>query len=373
MADPTAYTISYSFTGFQNDDPDSPLPAQYVDGELQDIQTAIASLRSAVMDIRRSDGTIRNGVVTVESLSPGLLTGIEQPTDWATATAYAVDDTVFEGPKFYIALEDHTSDDFATDLAAGKWRELTDFTPSGVIAAENVVYDGSGSGLAAETVQAAVDEVKAELDDHAATAVALANLGADVLIKLLPVGLGPLAYSGTTEPSGWLFCYGQEISRTTYAALFAAIGTTHGVGDGSTTFNLPDKRGRVGAGKDNMGGTSANRLTNLSGGVDGDTLGATGGLETHVLTTGQMPAHTHAGTTESNGAHTHTVSFSLGFNNGGGGGNGYFALPADDVTGSSGAHTHTVTIDSAGGGTAHNNVQPTIVLNYIIFAGVAVA
>jgi microcystin-dependent protein len=150
-------------------------------------------------------------------------------------------------------------------------------------------------------------------------------------------------YAGTTEPSGWLFCYGQAVDRTTYAALFTAISTTYGVGDGSTTFNLPDLRGRVVAGKDDMGGVSANRLTDQSGGLNGDTLGDTGGAETHTLITAEMPAHTHT--------HSHTSTTS------GGGSNLVGSVDSSSVSEPTG---------STGGGGAHNNVQPTIILNYII-------
>src|SRR5690606_12877743 len=90
------------------------------------------------------------------------------------------------------------------------------------------------------------------------------------------VPIGTVAdFAGTSAPAGWLLCYGQAVSRTTYAALFAVLGTTYGAGNGSSTFNLPDCRGRVVAGKDNMGGASANRLTGQSGGLNGDNLGAT--------------------------------------------------------------------------------------------------
>jgi microcystin-dependent protein len=159
--------------------------------------------------------------------------------------------------------------------------------------------------------------------------------------SFVPAG-AVMEYSGTTEPAGWLFCYGQAISRTTYARLFAAISTTHGTGDGSTTFNVPDRRGRVAAGKDNMGGTSANRLTGLSGGVDGDTLGAVGGAESHTLTIAQMPAHTHPTT------HQNQPSYQ------GGAVNAESDNAGADVTG------------STGGDGAHNNVQPTIIQNFII-------
>lgn len=151
-------------------------------------------------------------------------------------------------------------------------------------------------------------------------------------------------YAGASEPAGWLLCYGQAVSRTTYAALFTAISTTYGVGDGSTTFNVPDLRGRVVAGQDDMGGSSANRLTGQSGGVNGDTLAATGGEETHTLSIAEMPAHTHAQqadtllTSGAGVADASVVNFGL--------------------TGG--------TTQSTGGGGAHNNVQPTIILNYII-------
>lgn len=183
----------------------------------------------------------------------------------------------------------------------------------------------------------------------------------------MPVG-SVVDYVGTTAPSGWLLCYGQAVSRTTYAVLFAVIGTTFGTGDGSTTFNLPDFRGRVAAGKDNMGGTAASRLTTAKGGVDGATLGSAGGVEEHTLTTAQIPAHTHTGTTGSSGNHSHTVSYVER-------GDGFGSSPAmssatgaeTKATSTSGAHTHDFTTASGGGtGGAHPNVQPTIVMNKII-------
>ena len=94
-----------------------------------------------------------------------------------------------------------------------------------------------------------------------------------------------------TAPSGWLLCFGQAISRAGNSGLFAAIGTVFGVGDGSTTFNLPDYRGRVPLGKDNMGGASANRVTS----AQADAIGGAEGAENNSLTEAQMPAHVHTG------------------------------------------------------------------------------
>ena len=160
---------------------------------------------------------------------------------------------------------------------------------------------------------------------------------------IMPTG-ALMPYAGTSAPTGFLLCYGQAISRSTYADLFSAISTTYGTGDGSSTFNLPDLRGRVVAGQDDMGGSSADRLTDQTGGLNGDTLGDTGGSETHTLSTAQMPAHTH----------TVAAQQQVGGDSTNRGGSGQLGAAA------------TITTSSTGSGSAHNNVQPTIILNYII-------
>lgn len=117
-------------------------------------------------------------------------------------------------------------------------------------------------------------------------------------------------YAAASIPSNYLLPYGQAISRAAYPALHAlaaAAGYPNGVGDGSTTFNLPDYRGRSGVGKDDMGGTAAGRVTSPETGVAGATLGAAGGTQSLALTSGQIPAHTHALT----GAPTKTGTVTL--------------------------------------------------------------
>jgi microcystin-dependent protein len=103
----------------------------------------------------------------------------------------------------------------------------------------------------------------------------------------LPVGSYLFSATGTF-PAGYLACAGQNVSRATYAALFAKIGTTYGAGDGSTTFGIPDCRGRAPFGKDDMGGSAASRITAGNSGINGATLGAAGGDE-------RLHAHTHSG------------------------------------------------------------------------------
>lgn len=226
------------------------------------------------------------------------------------------------------------------------------------ITASSKLIDASIS--AAKLATGAVTTAKI-LDDAVTTAkildanVTYAKLAAAVTSTLVPPG-SVWAYGGTSAPSGWLLCDGSAISRATYSALFTAISTTYGAGDTTTTFNIPDIRGRVIAGQDDMGGTSANRLTNpasTTGGIDGDVLGGTGGSETHALTSAQQAEHTHGFTASVGG-----LQVLVGTVTGGSSGSG------DDhnhsVTGTTG--TRQVTVAA----TAHNVVQPTIILNYII-------
>ena len=192
--------------------------------------------------------------------------------------------------------------------------------------------------------------ITAKIQDGAVTA---AKLDAGAVSVLMPSG-SLMPYAGSSAPTGYLLCDGAAISRSTYSALFALVGTTYGAGDGSSTFNIPDLRGRVIAGQDDMGGASANRLTGLTGGVDGDVLGGSGGAETHTLATSELPAHDHDIDTAFKNNSTNGVAgnYPTGTN----------------VSSPSGAQlsANTNSIKNTGGGGAHNNVQPTFILNYII-------
>ena len=153
----------------------------------------------------------------------------------------------------------------------------------------------------------------------------------------IPEPVGTLKdFAGGTVPAGYLACDNSAVSRTTYAALFNEIGTTGGTGDGSTTFNVPDFRRRTAVGS---GGSGTATLAN--------TVGSTGGEETHTLTLAESPAHSHtASNTSSSGA--------LG------------AGPAPAGSNNGGGATTSSATDSQGGGGAHNNMQPSAVVTKII-------
>lgn len=155
----------------------------------------------------------------------------------------------------------------------------------------------------------------------------------DSLSSVVPPGV-VVPYAGASAPTDWLLCDGSAVSRATYATLFGIISTTYGVGDGSTTFNLPDLQGNVAVGKDS-GTFSA--------------LGDTGGAETHTLSESEMPAHTHGENNDTQAAYS-------------GGNTGQKGITPSSNTGAGGR----INTDSTGGDGAHNNLQPYIVLNYII-------
>ena len=154
-----------------------------------------------------------------------------------------------------------------------------------------------------------------------------------------------IEYAGASAPDGWLLCDGSAVSRTTYAALFTAIGTAYGPGDGSTTFNLPNMGGRVGVGVGSSGGSSF-------------ALAASGGEETHTLITAEIPAHSHA-----DAGHTHGIGTDVPTGT---------AVPPPLDAGltlpipPNATGVGFASIQNTGGGDAHNNLQPYLALNYLI-------
>lgn len=231
--------------------------------------------------------------------------------------------------------------------------------------------------------------------------------GAWILLNPTPdptsqVGVGDIKIWATdTLPTGYLWCNGAAVSRSTYATLLNKIGTTYGTGDGTTTFNVPDMCGRAPFGSDDMGGISAKgRVTSAVSGIDGTALGASGGSESVTLDGTTLPNHTHTGTSDAGGvdhnhsgttalqgtSHTHNYigpvskvgTFTGPGSNGWGGGDQTLTTTGDSAfhqhsftSGGASAvnHTHTFTTAATGTGAAHRNLTPLIILNYIIKTG----
>lgn len=177
-------------------------------------------------------------------------------------------------------------------------------------------------------------------------------------------------FARTTAPTGWLKANGSAISRTAYAALFAAVGTTFGTGDGFTTFNLPDLRGEFIRGWDDGRGADPSR------GMGSAQSGAFAG-HTHTGATDTHAGHTHAGSTDSQGSHAHTGSTNtagdhnhvhqaayhtaIAYGSAGGFGNYGGGTPDDGAsllyTSTAGGHAHSVSTNTAGSHT--HNVSTT--------------
>jgi microcystin-dependent protein len=176
----------------------------------------------------------------------------------------------------------------------------------------------------------------------------------------IPLG-GMMPYIGSSAPnSAFALPFGQAISRTAYATLFSLVGTTFGSGDGSTTFNVPDLRGRSIFGLDNMGGSDAGRVTVAGGNFDGTVLGGTGGAQNHTLTTAEMPVHSHG---VIDGGHSHTYSILSNTTSTPGGG----SPAASGTTGANtGSSTTGISIQNAGSGNAHTIMPPAMMLPYIL-------
>jgi microcystin-dependent protein len=273
--------------------------------------------------------------------------------------------------------------------------DLTDVTITTPAVYETIVYNGSGwvnSTLQLGTntngnYMSGVTSGTGIAVTHTPSEGSSATIAVDTSYAgFVPTGVINM-WGTTTAPTNWLLCDGTAVSRTTYAALFAVISTTYGVGDNSTTFNLPNLKGKVPVGRD-------------SADTSFDSMGETGGAKTHTLSSAEMPLHTHIQNSHnhSQNSHTHTTDTQGNHNHGGSVGTGeflyrdgayntgynswvgnvYLAMTWNGGTAYAGSHSHnvngqtatniaqTATNQYAGSSSAHNNLQPYIVLNYII-------
>lgn len=270
---------------------------------------------------------------------------VEDSFDLNTAQIQQVSEAVERCPKIPLGSSQSINFPLPEDTKLIGWNgtNLTNFALTAITAIESDITLVSGDAGKVVKVKSSEDGYEVEsLDDSLdrMTGAPSANdfiyhngtsWGKKSITEIMPSGV-IFPYGAATAPTGFLLCDGTAISRTEHADLFSIIGTTYGSGDGSTTFNVPNIKGRIPVGLD-------------SAQTEFDALGETGGAKTHTLTESEMPAHTH--------------DVSGGSTNASIGGFGNFA------GGSSGA-----TSSSTGGGNAHNNLQPYIVLNYIIKSNV---
>ena len=330
-----------------------------------DWSTTAASNATADADINwqenQSPDTVNDSSRTMMArVAEWIKDSTPQRTSTGAANVYTVTSTsspsaLVDG--FQIAFKAHQSNTGASTLAVNSFGAKPLRSRTGVALTANEIL--SGAAITAQYNSAA--------DEFLLIGGRVGNSSADTLARIIPVGF-VAPWPTATAPAGWLLAYGQAVSRTTYAELFAAYGTTYGSGDGSTTFNLPDYRGRTPFGKDDMGGSAAGRITFAASGVDGATLGATGGDQKHTLTSAQIPAHTHTATVSI----TSTPNTSIVENGNSGtvdvtSGSGNTVAKRSNVPNTI-SSTGTVTVNNTGGGGAHNNMPPAIIQNWIILA-----
>jgi len=179
--------------------------------------------------------------------------------------------------------------------------------------------------------------------------ITLPALAQSLINILIPAGMVRM-FAGPNVPPGWLICDGSAVSRTTYAALWAAIGTYWGPGDAATTFNLPDLRGRVPVG-----------YLGAAAGFSGWGFAGRAGSENHVLSVNEMPNHNH---TLHDPGHAHQYDQPLEGVTQAGAGGAVWAL--NEQRGTTSTNKTDIYLDAVGGGQAFTIMQPFAVLYYIV-------
>lgn len=221
-------------------------------------------------------------------------------------------------PKIGLTVWTDLTDPYDHDQLADNWLKVDQHDHSegrGVQVSTNGIFDGAITG----------EKLDPDL---------LARIPTTDVATVVPSGV-IMGYAGPTAPTGWLICDGTAVSRTTYSNLFGIIGTTYGVGDGSSTFNLPNSQNKV------LLGVSTTK-----------TRGSQGGEETHVLASGEGPDY--GGT---KGADVITSTGNV------------YVFGSNPGTGTPGAPVPvTIGLNSTkvAGGTAHNNLQPYLAVFQII-------
>lgn len=284
-----------------------------------------------------SNGTVYKCVLTHTNINPVTDTA---NTAWVIAFAPANGQVQIDGK---LVLPDGSATDpsysFKNQTNSGLFLGSGASVVVTVAGVEKARFSQSSITLGQAVSLAANSTTTTPISGDSSTKIATTAFVADAVQDAATFALGVgavIIFPMNTLPSGYLECNGQAVSRTVYADLFAVLGVQYGVGDGITTFNLPDYRGEFIRGWDNGRGVDAGR-----------SLGST--------QNDSFKSHTHAATTEANGLHNHTI---------GGGTRNFATTPGGSVldsgndvgftfgtnqTDSAGSHSHTVSVSSTGG------------------------
>ncbi len=328
MANPTPYAVGYSFAGYQASNPSLPLPATSLDAELANIETSVDSLVDGMLDIRRSDGRLKNGVVTIDSLSVGVIAALANLDATAAASLDAA----------VALIQDNVDSDIAV-LETSKANTVHTH-------AATAVSVSAISGIVGTTVQAVLAELRA-----------LGPQTADFKLSLNPAA-----------PSGWVSCDDGTIGDATSGS------TTRANADVSALYTIlwnsvsdtyaPVTTGRGASAAIDFAAHKPMALTKMLGralaiagagsNLTARVLGLNVGTETHALLTAEMPSHNH---TLTDPGHTHTYRRPNNSDGNAAGGSTSVRENTDGIA--TGSSTTGITLATAGSGTAHNNMQPT--------------
>ena len=219
MALPDKPQIDYSYTGFAAGLGDGSFPGTQLDNDLIGLVDAVSETIDFVGAVIRDDGQLQNGVVKKASLDSSLSLGVAPPRPWVTTRAYVVDETATINNSIYICVVAHTAGVFASDLGAGFWGLIAELTVPAAISDGTVTEakHATGGVSTRALTDGSVTTVKL-----GAASVTTDKLAASTALALVPIGT-EVDFAGFLAPFGWVFEFGQAVSRVTYLALFNVL------------------------------------------------------------------------------------------------------------------------------------------------------